>query len=145
MQTNINNTSINQSLLNAYSSASYHVYTKPAFIIKINQYSADLESLYVLHHKNTAAFITAFNPYSQALDLNENHKRNDSLKEAIELLELSYTKGDGRCGENNEVGEESFLIIGISKEQSIQLGTESEQNAIVFCDKDAIPQLLLLK
>ena len=39
----------------------------------------------------------------------------------------------------------TFLIFGISEEQASEIGKDFEQNAIVWCDKDAIPQLLLLK
>ena len=53
--------------------------------------------------------------------------------------------GEGKCGDGDWDGEKSFLIFGISEKQASEIGKEFEQNAIVWCDKDAIPQLLLLK
>ena len=67
------------------------------------------------------------------------------LEGKIKSLDLYYIKGDGRCGDSGEVGEESFLVFGLSKKQAINLGKESQQNAIVVCGANATPSLLLLK
>ena len=136
---------ISPSLLESYESADYHVDASPSFIIKIGIHSAELDSIYKTSHKYTAAFITAFNPYSQELSNQENKDRNHKLEELIQSLHFDYIHGEGKCGNDDWDGEESFLIIGISKEQASEIGKQFEQNAIVWCNKDAIPQLLLLK
>jgi hypothetical protein len=136
---------INSDLLQSYKSADYHVDASPSFILKIGIHSAELDSIYKTSHKYTAAFITAFNPYSQELSNQENINRNHKLEELIQSLHLDYIHGEGKCGNEDWDGEESFLVIGITKEQASEIGEEFEQNAIVWCDKDAIPQLLLLK
>ena len=136
---------ISPSLLESYESADYHVDASPSFILKIGIHSAELESIYKTSHKYTAAFITAFNPYSQELSNQENKDRNHKLEELIQSLHFDYIHGEGKCGNDDWDGEESFLIIGISKEQASEIGKQFEQNAIVWCNKDAIPQLLLLK
>ena len=104
-----------------------------------------LESIYKTSHKHTAAFITAFNPFSQELSTQENKDRNHKLEELIQSLDFDYIHGEGKCGDGDWDGEKSFLIFGISEEQASEIGKEFEQNAIVWCDKDTIPQLLLLK
>jgi len=136
---------ISPSLLESYESADYHVDASPSFILKIGIHSAELDSIYKTSHKYTAAFITAFNPYSQELSNQENKDRNHKLEELIQSLHFDYIHGEGKCGNDDWDGEESFLIIGISKEQASEIGKQFEQNAIVWCNKDAIPQLLLLK
>mgnify|MGYP005621119615 FL=1 len=138
-------TEISQDLLDAYQSANYHVYADPPFILKIGILSKELRKILSDLNVNFAAFITAFNPYSQELQLRENTLRNNTLEGKIQSLDLYYLKGDGRCQNNSGVGEESFLIFGLSKKQSINLGKESQQNAIVVSDKNAIPSILLLK
>ncbi|MSQ81110.1 MAG: DUF3293 domain-containing protein [Candidatus Methylopumilus sp.] len=136
---------INLDLLKSYKSADYHVDASPSFILKIGMHSRELESIYKTSYKYTAAFITAFNPYSQELSNQENKDRNHKLEELLQSLHFDYIHGEGKCGHGDWDGEESFLIFGISKKQASEIGKEFEQNAIVWCDKDAIPQLLLLK
>ena len=136
---------ITPSLIESYKSADYHVDASPSFILKIGMHSPELASIYKTSHKHTAAFITAFNPYSQELSNQENKDRNLKLEELIQSLGFDYIYGEGKCGEGDWDGEESFLILGISEKQASDIGKEYEQNAIVWCDKDAIPQLLLLK
>jgi hypothetical protein len=136
---------INSDLLKSYNSADYHVDASPSFILKIGIHSAELKSIYKTSDKHTAAFITAFNPYSQELSNQENKDRNHKLEKLILSLHFDYIHGEGKCGDGDWDGEKSFLILGISEEQASEIGKEFEQNAIVWCDKDAIPQLLLLK
>jgi hypothetical protein len=136
---------INSDLLQSYKLADYHVDTSPSFILKIGVQSHELADMYEKYSKETAAFITAFNPYSQELSNQENKDRNHKLEKLIQTLHFDYIHGEGKCGDGDWDGEKSFLIFGISEEQASEIGKEFEQNAIVWCDKDAIPQLLLLK
>ena len=136
---------INPDLLNSYESADYHVDSSPSFILKIGIHSPELESIYKTFNKHTAAFITAFNPYSQELSNQENKDRNLKLEELIQSLHFDYIHGEGKCGDGEWDGEESFLIFGISEKQASEIGEKFKQNAIIWCDKNAIPQLLLLK
>ena len=138
-------TNIQKELLDSYTEANYHVYADPSFILKIDISSKELRILLIELNVKFAAFITAFNPYSQELPLKENRLRNKKLEGKIKSLDLYYIKGDGRCGDSVEVGEESFLVFGLSKKQAINLGKESQQNAIVVCGANATPSLLLLK
>jgi len=136
---------IKQELLDSYTEANYHVYANPSFILKIGQSSKELRKLLTDLNVKYAAFITAFNPYSRELEFIENRLRNKKLEEKIQSLALYYIKGDGRCRDSGEVGEESFLVFGLSKKQAINLGMESKQNAIVVSGTNATPSLLLLK
>tara|TARA_B100000035_G_scaffold311580_1_gene321373 strand:- start:14530 stop:15021 length:492 start_codon:yes stop_codon:yes gene_type:complete len=136
---------IKKELLDSYSSANYHVYASSPFIMNIGKFSNELSKLMKDLNFLSASFITAFNPYSQKLDIQENRSRNKVLELKIQAMQFQYIKGDGRCINSKEVGEESFLVFGISKKEATLLGEESEQNAIVFCEGEAIPDLLLLK
>jgi len=139
------NSLIGADLIESYKSADYHVDASPSFILKIGEYCPELESIYKTSHKHTAAFITAFNPYSQELSNQENKDRSHKLEELIQSLHFDYIHGEGKCGHGDWDGEKSFLIFRISEKQACEIGKEFKQNAIVWCDKDAIPQLLLLK
>ena len=136
---------IKQELLDSYTEANYHVYANPSFILKIGQSSKELRKLLTDLNVKFAAFITAFNPYSIELELIENKLRNKNLEEKIKSMQLHYIKGDGRCRKSNEVGEEGFLIFGITRDEASLLGKQSEQNAIVYCEVSSIPDLILLR
>ena len=45
---------------------------------------------------------------------------------------------------NQWPGEDSFLVLGISLEAVKTLGRRFGQNAVLWCDATAIPQLILL-
>ena len=136
---------IKKELIDSYSSANYFVYADPPFTMNIRKFSNELSKLMKDLNFFSASFITAFNPYSQNLELQDNRSRNKVLELKIQAMQLHYLKGDGRCMDSKKVGEESFLVFGTSKMEAARLGEEFEQNAIVFCERDAIPDLLLLK
>jgi len=136
---------INPELMKSYKSADYHVDGPRPFVLKIGIHSPELESIYKKSQKHSAAFITAFNPYSQELSNQENKDCNHKLEELMQSLHFDYIHGEGKCGDGEWDGEESFLIFGISEKQASEIGEKFKQNAIIWCDKNAIPQLLLLK
>ncbi len=138
-------TSIHKALLESYESAKYHVDASPSFVLKIGQYSPELKSMYDASHKKKAAFITAYNPGSMELSNEENKERNQRLEEKIQALHLDYIHGEGKCDDDEWLGEESFLVFGINQKEAIQLGKEFGQNAIVWIPENSIPELLLLK
>lgn len=93
----------------------------------------------------SAAFITAFNPYSKVTETAENNKRNKLLRSDLDEISFATVKGYGQDPEVSWEKEDSFLAFGISKEQAVQLGIKYEQNAILWCDSDFIPELVFLK
>lgn len=42
-------------------------------------------------------------------------------------------------------GEPSYLVLGLSFETAKELGCKYVQNAIIWCDEKAIPELVLLR
>lgn len=142
---NMTKTSISPLLLEAYLAAEYEVHATPAFVLKIGCYSAELKALYDASHENSAAFITAFNPASQALSAAENMLRNAQLEQCLAVLHCNYVLGAGKCVNDAGIGELSFLVLGINQKTATELGQQFGQNAIVWCAANALPQLLLLK
>jgi hypothetical protein len=107
--------------------------------------SRQLNALYVASHANSAAFITAFNPASEALDVAENLARNELLAQYLAKLQFDYVDGAGKCVGDAGSGELSFLVLGIDQITATELADQFGQNAIVWCDANALPHLLLLK
>ena len=131
-------------LISAYESTNFHVNSEPAFILNVGKVSQELKMLFKKNGVDSAAFITAWNPYSDSLS-DANDARNDQLKNELNLRSLKFIEGFGQDPLGQWAGENSFLVLGISLETSKKLGVQFEQNAIVWSDKDALPQLVLLR
>lgn len=138
-------TVISQSLLVEYNAAEYHVNAVTPFILKIGIFSPELVRLYRKAGLDCAAFITAYNPGSQAFSDKANQARNKALQAQIETMHYQYLLGAGKCADDEGTGEISLLILGINLATASNIGKQFEQNAIVWCDSNAIPQLILLK
>ena len=132
-------------LIDAYKAADFHVFSGSSFILKKDQYSEELHQIFVENAVQSAAFITANNPYSNELTNEENIDRNKQLENQLKQMDFEYIPGEGRSRKEDWAEEASFLVLGINKMTSCELGKQFEQNAIVWCDKDAVPRLILLR
>ena len=132
-------------LISAYKVTNFHVKAKPAFTLNVGKVSEELKELLKQNRVESAAFITAWNPYSKSLSDKENQSRNEQLKNELNIRSLKFIDGFGQDPLGQWDGEDSFLVLGIELEASKKLGIQFEQNAIVWSDKDAIPQLILLR
>ena len=139
------NTTITQSLLDLYSKAEYHVDAAPPFILKIGETNDALKRLYENSSCNCAAFITAFNPGSKELPTEVNKARNKKLEALISSMAYQCLHGTGMCADDDGLGEASLLILGMDKDTAIDIGRQFEQNAIIWCANEAVPQLVLLR
>ena len=116
-----------------------------AFVLQIGKVSPDLLSLYERHSVDCAAFLTGCNPFSQEVSEPENRERQQSLATELTRRSLSFLKGIGQHPSNNWPGEESLLVLGLNLEAAKTLGERFEQNAIVWCGADGVPQLIVLR
>ena len=133
---------VSEDLIDAYIATNFNVHTDPPFTLKIGDVSRQIRNLLEEHKCSTAAYVTAWNPYGKALTDAENKERNKALKSSLSDKYRVY-KGLGTDPLGEWPGEESFLILGINRQNAMKLGTEFEQNAIVFIE-DAVPELIML-
>jgi len=138
------NVIISTDLLNAYLETNYHVSGQPGFVLKIDQSSEQLLNAYQRLDVKSAAFITAYNPFSKQLSPTENWDRHTKLVQEMESRKLAFVDGIGQHPSNNWPGEPSILVFGIDRATAEALGRQFEQNAIVYCNHRAIPELLTL-
>lgn len=132
-------------LISAYEITNFHVKAEPAFTLNVGKVSKELKALFKQNHVTSAAFITAWNPYSRSLSDEENQTRNDQLKNELNIRSLKFIDGFGQDPLGQWSGEDSFLVFGIDLEASKKLGIQFEQNAIIWSDTDAVPKLILLR
>ncbi|TXI44214.1 MAG: DUF3293 domain-containing protein [Methylophilus sp.] len=138
-------TAIAEDLMNAYRETEYTVNIEPLITLRVGQKSDALIALHKRHRVESSALITAYNPYSEStLDAKNAQLQSDLYKE-LQTRSLTFLDGQGLHPSNMWPAEPSFLVLGLSLEASKILGIKFQQNAILWSDKDGIPQLVLLR
>ena len=136
------NYTISKELWQAYLETDFKVFAENSFTMKVGQYSSELNSIIKKSKHSSAAFITAYNPYSQQLSDAENVARQEQLKIEIAKRGLTAIEGIGQHPSNQWPGEPSLLVIGLSNAAAATLARQLEQNAFVWIDETSIPQLI---
>jgi hypothetical protein len=134
-------TELSQPLLDAYNSTTYKA---GDYTISIGEIPDDLVRA-MSGDLNTYGFITAWNPYSNELSLEQNDKRNSELEQCLKEKQLRYLAGYG-CPENDSWDPEaSFLVLDINKEDLLSLAKRFEQNAVVFGTKSTPAMIIVTR
>lgn len=131
-------------LVAAYAQTEYWVNGDKPTILRVGVVSEDLAAMHLANGVVCSAFITACNPWSQALDEEANAERQAELARELTRRGFTFIHGIGQHPSSQWPGEASFLVFGISLEAAKSLGSDCEQNAIIWSDSDAVPQLFLL-
>lgn len=138
-------TALPAALLQAFEETEYRVFPPAPMVLKIGEANAALLDLYAQFDVDCAAFVTACNPLSAALSDDVNVKRQAALGAALQAAGLQHYAGEGKHPANDWPGEASFLILGLDRVAAARLGSEQEQNAVVWCGEAGVPELLLLR
>ncbi|MDZ7683966.1 MAG: DUF3293 domain-containing protein [Gammaproteobacteria bacterium] len=123
-----------------YRETDYIVDDDPPLRLNVGEQNDGMRILMVSMGVESAAFVTAWNPGSQRLPMDENLDRQADLLEAIEKLRLNYFVGRGEHpGEG--WSEDSYLILGISPEEALALAGQFGQNAFLWIPISGVPEL----
>jgi hypothetical protein len=129
----------------AYHDAEYCVFGMTPFTLRIGVVCDALLSVYRQYSVECAAYITACNPYGKLADCALNRVRQAELRQTLVDRGFACLDGEGRDPKGTWAVEPSVLIPGLSLEAAKDLGLSFEQNAVVWCSPDAMPQLVLLR
>ena len=129
----------------AYLETHYLVNGDTPLTLQVSIVSSVLATLYKAHRVESCAFITACNPWSQLLDAAANTQRQVTLAAELRHRSLTFVEGIGQHPSGQWPGEASFLVWGLSLEAAKALGIRHEQNALIWCGLDAVPQLITLR
>ena len=136
---------ITDSLRNAYSATEFVVVDVHApFVLRIGRASERLAELYAQFGVDCAAFITAFNPYSEAATDEQNEEKQSELLHDLSDMGLACINGRGEDPGGAWPSETSVLVLGISKADAELIGMKYRQNAIVWIGADCVPELVFL-
>lgn len=136
---------MNNFLHEAYLATSYHVqYEAGTFKLTLDAIHPEFNAWCHAQHIDRWAFITAYNPLSEALSVAENASRNGQLQALLEAEGFVFQHGQGVPATNDWLPEDSFFIRNIALVRARELGKLFGQNALVFGEVDHLPQLLWL-
>lgn len=138
-------TTIADELLRAYRETSFHVDGPPALVLRVGQASTPLKDLYRTLGCDCAAYITAFNPFSETASDASNADNQARLEAELAARGFNFLPGQGVGADPQWPAEPSCLVPGMTLEQAREFGRAYRQNAVVWCRADAVPQLVLLR
>jgi hypothetical protein len=136
---------IDAATLQAYRETEYRVALAPPLVLRVGVREPGLAELYRRHGVAGAAFVTACNPRSRLLAPPDNALRNARLRRCLEAGGHPFFEGVGEHPGGAWPGEPSFLVLGLSARAAKALGRRFDQNAILWCGADAMPQLRRLR
>jgi hypothetical protein len=129
----------------AYQQSEYRVSGSVAAVLRVGVRCPQLVVLHRLHQTDCSAFITACNPLGEVADEAENARRQEALAAQITRQGHPAIAGIGQHPTCDWPPEPSYLVLGISRDAAQRLGQRFEQNAILWADSDAVPELILLR
>lgn len=124
---------IEPSLLAAYVAAGYRVDTVPPFVMRVGQPCPPLVALLRHHHCNAAAYLTAWNPGSTKLPMEQNIAAQARLVQEVAASGHRWYDGTSNDPAGEWPQEPSVLVLGISRERARELARSYGQNAFLWC------------
>ena len=111
----------------------------------IGRRSERLSVLFASGGVDCGAFITAYNPRGTTQSDEANDKAHAQLAGEIERLGLASIEGSGSEEGTDWLAEYSYFALGLALEPAKAIGTQFDQDAIVWVGADCVPQLILLR
>ena len=99
--------------------------------IRIGEVCPELDAFLLTHNVTYWSFLTASNPRSIALAEAENNASNARLRSDLTSLGLEIFDGKG-IARGGGWCEKSFLVLGLGKQEGLNLANEYGQLAFVF-------------
>lgn len=126
----------------ATSHTSYWIDVDPPIVMRIGEKNAALDALLGTYKVTQWAFITAFNPGSETLPLEQNLALNLKLTRRIHTAGYAMLDGHDHSDCNAWPDEKSFLVLGVTREAARELGREFGQVGIVCGRRGEAPELV---
>lgn len=114
------------------------------FVLRHGEHSTALEACHAAFRVSGSAYITAWNPGSESMSLEENEAAQARLEAELTALNYLFLRGEGVDPTGSWPGEPSVLVLGISGSVAQRLGLAFGQNAIVVAGKDAVARVVMV-
>ena len=131
--TKAKNHDISAALIKAYRMAVYTIQLQEReIVLQIGQTHRELVQVMKEHEVNTAAFLTAFNPYGQVVSTLDNQSAQKQLLSDLAQLKIPFLLGKGQDIDRLWPEETSVLALGIRLQDAEILADRYRQNAFVW-------------
>lgn len=101
-----------------------------------------LAALMDTHRSESAAIVTAWNPFGRNLSEGANRLRQMQFLHELRSLGLYWIAAEGRDPKGEHTTEESALVFGVSRESASTLLQRYQQHALVWMTRDDVAQLM---
>lgn len=138
-------TELDPTLVQAYIQTDFALFGETELIFNAGRTSPALDVAMVWRDSDRAAFLTAYNPFSKDVGEEANRKAQSALLSDLDCMGLDWIVGEGRDPSGEWPGEPSVLVLGIARQQALELGHAYQQNALVWCQVGRPSELVLLR
>ena len=138
-------TAIEPDLLAIYKSSDYRVFGDAPFVMRIGLVCPPLQDLLTQHAATGACFVSAYNPRSEHRSERENEMAQHRLRDEVAAAGWPFFEGVGEDPQGHCPGEPCLLVLGVSRQQSLELGRRYGQNAVLWAGVGGIPDLVLTR
>ena len=114
-------------------------------VIRVNSRSRSIDHVIIAYKARSAAFITAYNPFSINRSKAVNFRAHQKLMVTLNNNNLSSIEGEGRDPSGEWEAEKSVVVFGISRTTAAALGRRFRQNAVVFVRAQRPSELIMLR
>lgn len=129
-----------ETLEKKFNSARYYLKNSGIYIL-IGKNNPEIDAILEDYEKQTWAFITAWNPQGHSLPHEDNLERQILL--LLEIKDYIHMEGRVESPDGNWY-EDSFLVLGISKNKVLAVAKKFDQAAILFGEYQKEAELLFL-
>ncbi len=130
-------------LIQAYRATGYRVQATEPFALRIDETCAACDTLLDTHGVTTAAYMTAWNPYSKAVSDAANAAAQAKLMEELNDASTAIFSGEGVGEHGDWPPEPSLFAVGISREIAAILAQKYLQNAFIWIERGKAAELVL--
>ena len=142
----MNQTEIGPEKLAAYRATHYSFGTgSVAVTMRIDVPCEELHRLYGDTGQTCGVFVTGVNPFGQQQSEEANEAAHARLGQQLRALTRHVFDGQGVDPGGDWPPEKSYFALGINASKARELGTDFNQDAVVWTGPDRVPQLLLLR
>lgn len=134
---------LDDQLIQAYRATNYRVHATEPFALRIGRTCAACDALLDTHGVTTAAYLTAWNPYSKAVSDAANAAGQAKLIEELNDVSTAVLSGEGSGETGDWPPEPSLFAMGISREIATILAQKYQQNAFVWIERGKAAELVI--
>ncbi len=139
-------TQIHPDKVRAYLATTYRLgHGEQDIALTIGQRSDRLAALFVDKGDDCGVFLTAYNPHGALKSDEANERAHARLATRLAGLGIESIEGSGSEAGTDWPAERSYFALGLGLEAARVIGTDLDQDAIVWVSADAIAQLILLR